>query len=124
RTHAHEEDARQGGRPMTAAAIDLDRLLKLRLVVARFGEMDHQTSFRYPDNETGEEKFVGVPEQGGRDLISTDPLTPDTVYSAGVSSDGTVGPYRVEVSVSTGTGKLKLAGGVSGTMKESVSAPS
>ncbi len=38
----------------------------------------------------------------------------------GVTSDGTVGLYRLEVSISTGTGKLKLAGGVGGAMKESV----
>ncbi|MBL8841985.1 MAG: protease Lon-related BREX system protein BrxL [Planctomycetes bacterium] len=80
----------------------------------------YHTSFSYSNNETGEEKFVGVPEQGGRDLISTDPLAPGTVYSAGVTSDGTVGLYRVEVSISSGTGKLRLAGGVAGAMKESV----
>jgi ATP-dependent Lon protease len=80
----------------------------------------YQTSFSYTLQETGEENFVGVPEQGGRDLISTDPLPPGTVYSAGVTSDGTVGLYRVEVSVSNGTGKLKLAGGVAGATKESV----
>ena len=58
----------------------------------------YQTSFSYTMQETGEEKFVGVPEQGGRDLISTDPLSPGTVYTAGVTSDGTVGLYRLEVS--------------------------
>ena len=63
---------------------------------------------------------MGVPEQGGRDLISADPLPPGTVYTASVSGDGTVGLYRVEVSVSSGGGKLKLAGGVAGDMKESV----
>lgn len=80
----------------------------------------YHTSFSYTLQESGEEKFVGVPEQGGRDLISTDPLAPGTVYTAGVTSDGTVGLYRLEVSVSTGTGKLKLAGGIAGAMKESV----
>jgi ATP-dependent Lon protease len=80
----------------------------------------YHTSFSYTEQETGEEKFVGVPEQGGRDLISTDPLPPGAVYTAGVTSDGTVGLYRVEVSVSDGTGKLKTAGGVAGAMKESV----
>ncbi|MBO3739497.1 protease Lon-related BREX system protein BrxL [Actinoplanes flavus] len=80
----------------------------------------YHTSFSYTVQETGEEKFVGVPEQGGRDLISADPLAPGTVYSAGVTADGTVGLYRVEVSVSNGTGKLKLAGGIAGTTKESV----
>ena len=80
----------------------------------------YHTSFSYTLQDTGEERFVGVPEQGGRDLISIDPLPPGTVYTAGANSDGTVGLYRVEVSVSSGTGKLKLAGGVAGTMKESV----
>ena len=80
----------------------------------------YHTSFSYTLQETGEEKFVGVPEQGGRDLISADPLAPGTVYTAGVTSDGTVGLYRLEVSVSSGTGKLKMAGGVAGAMKESV----
>jgi ATP-dependent Lon protease len=80
----------------------------------------YHTSFSYIPRETGEERFVGVPEQGGRDLISADPLSPGTVYGAGVTSDGTVGLYRVEVSVSTGTGKLKLAGGVAGVTKESI----
>jgi len=80
----------------------------------------YQTSFSYLTNETGEEHFVGVPEQGGRDLISANPLPPGTVYTASVSGEGTVGLYRLEVSLSSGTGKLKLAGGVSGDMKESI----
>ena len=80
----------------------------------------YHTSFSYTLQESGEERFVGVPEQGGRDLISSDPLAPGTVYTAGVTSDGTVGLYRIEVSVSSGTGKLKMAGGVAGSMKESV----
>src|SRR4051794_37216106 len=80
----------------------------------------YQTSFSYTDQVTGDEAFVGVPEQGGRDLISADPLAPGTVYTSGVTSDGTVGLYRVEVSVSSGTGKLRLAGGVAGAMKESI----
>jgi ATP-dependent Lon protease len=53
-------------------------------------------------------------------LISADPLSPGTAYTAGVTSDGTVGLYRLEVSVASGTGKLKIAGGISGAMKESV----
>lgn len=80
----------------------------------------YHTSFSYTLQESGEERFVGVPEQGGRDLISSDPLAPGTVYTAGVTSEGTVGLYRIEVSVSSGTGRLKMAGGVAGAMKESV----
>jgi len=80
----------------------------------------YHTSFSYVDVATGEERFVGVPEQGGRNLISSDPLPPGSVYTASVGPDGTVGMYRIEVSVAVGNGKLKLAGGVSGTTKESI----
>jgi ATP-dependent Lon protease len=80
----------------------------------------HQTSFSYIDGETREERFVGVPEQGGRDMISTDPLAPGSLYTASVDDQGKVGLYRLEVGCSPGTGKLKIAGGVEGAMKESI----
>jgi ATP-dependent Lon protease len=80
----------------------------------------HQTSFSYLDTETREERFVGVPEQGGREMISTDPLAPGSVYAASVNDQGKVGLYRLEVGTSPGTGKLKIAGGVEGSMKESI----
>jgi ATP-dependent Lon protease len=84
------------------------------------GKHNYHTSFSYQDNDGGEEYFVGVPEQGGRDLISADPLPPGTIYAASVSADGTVGLYRIELSISSGTGKLKAAGGLNGSIKESI----
>ena len=80
----------------------------------------YQTSFSYTLQETGEERFVGVPEQGGRDLISADPLSPGNRLHRwrDVRRHGRAVP--LEVSVSSGTGKLKMAGGVSGAMKESI----
>ncbi|NQT68695.1 MAG: protease Lon-related BREX system protein BrxL [Desulfobacteraceae bacterium] len=80
----------------------------------------HQTSFSYRDKETTEETYVGVPEEGGRNLIATDPLAPGCLYTASVNPEGKVGLYRIEVGVSSGTGKLKLAGGLQNQMKESV----
>ncbi|WP_295431635.1 protease Lon-related BREX system protein BrxL [uncultured Thiodictyon sp.] len=80
----------------------------------------HQTSFSFVDGETREERFVGVPEQGGRDMIATDPLAPGSVYAASVDDQGKVGLYRLEVGCSPGTGKLRIAGGVEGSMKESI----
>ena len=61
-----------------------------------------------------------MPEQGGRDMISTDPLAPGSVYTASVDDQGKVGLYRLEVGCSPGTGKLKIAGGIEGPMKESI----
>jgi ATP-dependent Lon protease len=80
----------------------------------------YKTSFSFIDNETREERFVGVPEEGGRDLIATDPLAPGSVYTASVDTQGKVGLYRLEVGCSSGTGKLKLSGGIDSSMKESI----
>lgn len=80
----------------------------------------HQTSFSYVDNESRNERFVGVPEEGGRDAIAPDPLAPGSVYTASVDDQGKVGLYRLEVGCSMGTGKLKIAGGIDGVMTESI----
>lgn len=80
----------------------------------------HKTSFSYYDKLTQQEFFVGVPEEGGRDLIATDPLAPGSVYTVSVNNDGKAGLYRLEVGTSSGTGKLKLSGGTSGDMKDSI----
>jgi ATP-dependent Lon protease len=117
--HPHGEVTRDDLEELLAVAIEGRRRVKEQL--KKMGSFEyHHTSFSYLIEETGEERFVGVPEQGGRDLVSADPLAPGSVYAASVSSDGTVGLYRLEVSLSAGTGKLRLAGGVSGEMKESI----
>ncbi len=117
--HPHGQVSREDLAELLELALEGRRRVKEQL--KKMGSFEYyQTSFSYLVNDSGEERFVGVAEQGGRDLISADPLLPGTLYAASVSGDGTVGLYRVEVSLSSGTGKLKLAGGVSGTMKESV----
>lgn len=117
--HPHGQVTREDLEELLQLALEGRRRVKEQL--KKMGSFEYyQTSFSYVVNESGEELFVGVPEQGGRDLISADPLPPGTVYTASVSGDGTVGLYRIEVNLSTGTGKLKSAGGISGDMKESI----
>ena len=106
-------------RELTELSLEGRRRVKEQL--KKMGSFEyHQTSFSLTDTETGEERFVGVPEQGGRDMISTDPLSPGSVYTASVDDQGKVGLYRLEVGCSPGTGKLKIAGGIDGPMKESI----
>jgi ATP-dependent Lon protease len=117
--HPHGQVGKEDLEELVGLALEGRRRVKEQL--KKMGSFEYyHTSFSFLDNDSGEERFVGVPEQGGRDLIAADPLPPGTVYTASVSGDGTVGLYRIEVSQSSGTGKLKLAGGVSGSMKESV----
>ena len=117
--HPNGEVSRDDLQELLEFALEGRRRVKEQL--KKMGAFEYyQTSFSYIIEETGEERFVGVPEQGGRDLISIDPLAPGSIYSASVSGDGTVGMYRMEISVSVGSGKLKFAGGISGSMKESI----
>lgn len=79
-----------------------------------------RTSFSYIDRQTREAKFVGVPEEGGRDLISPDPLPPGTVYTAAVTGGDKVTIHRIEVSKFSGAGKLKITGSPGKAMRDSI----
>jgi ATP-dependent Lon protease len=117
--YPHGEMSRDELAEIVELALEGRRRVKEQL--KKLGSFEyHQTSFSYIDNETREERFVGVPEQGGRDMISSDPLAPGSVYTASVDDQGKVGLYRLEVGCSPGTGKLRIAGGIDGTMKESI----
>src|SRR5438477_3185638 len=117
--HPHGEATKEEVAELLDFAMEGRRRVKEQLKKMGAFEYYH-TSFSYTDRDSGEERFVAVPEQGGRNMISSDPLSPGCVYAASSAPDGTVGLYRVEVSTSVGGGKLKLAGGVSSSMKESI----
>ena len=117
--YPHGELSNENLAELVEVALEGRRRVKEQL--KKMGSFEyHQTSFSYIDTDTREERFVGVPEQGGGEMISTDPLAPGSLYTASVDDQGKVGLYRLEVGTSPGTGKLKVAGGVEGTMKESL----
>jgi hypothetical protein len=117
--YPHGEYAKEELAELIELALEGRRRVKEQL--KKMGAFEyHQTSFSFIDTETREERFVGVPEQGGRDMIATDPLAPGSVYTASVDDQGKVGLYRLEVGCSPGAGKLRIAGGIEGGMKESL----
>ena len=117
--YPHREFSKEELAEIVDVALEGRRRVKEQL--KRMGSFEYyQTSFSYIDNETREERYVGVPEQGGHDTISADPLAPGSVYTASVDDQGKVGLYRIEVGCAPGTGKLRIAGGIEGTMKESI----
>lgn len=117
--HPHGEFNKEELAEIVDLAVEGRRRVKEQL--KKMGSFEyHRTSFSYIDNDTREERFVGVPEEGGRDLIAVDPLAPGSVYTASVDEQGKVGLYRLEVGCSTGTGKLKVTGVVDTAMKESI----
>ena len=80
----------------------------------------YKTSFSYIDNDEGMEKTVGVPEQGGTGAIARDPQQPGVVFTAGTDDEGKVGLYRLEITVTEGTGKLRIPTGLITPIRESV----
>jgi ATP-dependent Lon protease len=113
------ELSRQEMQELVELALEGRRRVKEQL--KKMGSFEfYQTSFSYIDNESREERYVGVPEEGGRNLISLDPLEPGSVYMSSVDEHGKAGLYRLEVGCSGGTGKLRISGSVDSTMKESL----
>ncbi|MBL6994753.1 protease Lon-related BREX system protein BrxL [Desulfobacula sp.] len=77
----------------------------------KIGGMEfYDVHFSYIDNETLEEKFVSVPEQGGGSLIPDGPMNPGTMHTIMLGASGHIGLYRLELQVSAGNGKLSISG--------------
>jgi len=74
----------------------------------------------YIDQDDGTERSVAVPEQGGKGAISPDPLPPGSVYTVSADGDGKVGLFRLEVSLTAGTGKIRTPAGLEKGLKESL----
>src|SRR5207249_2472892 len=106
----HTEITREEMMEVLELALEGRRRVKEQL--KKMGAFEyHQTSFSYIDSETREERYVGVPESGGRELIAADPFLPGSIYVSSVEDQAKVGLYRLEVGTSPGTGKLRIAGG-------------
>lgn len=70
----------------------------------------YDTHFSYIDQETMEEKYVMLPEQGGDRLMPEGPLRPGSLHTVSSGGGSQLGLYRMETQVSAGNGKLKLSG--------------
>jgi len=90
-------------------ALETRRRVKEQL--KKIGGMEfYDVHFSYIDQETMEETFVGVPEQGGGSLIPDGPLHPVVLHTVAVGSGGHLGLYRLESQVTPGNGKITLSG--------------
>ncbi|WP_243122357.1 S16 family serine protease [Clostridium septicum] len=81
----------------------------------------YDVHFSYIDNETMEEEFVSVPEQGSGSLIPEGLSKAGHVYTIGLGDSGMIGVYKLEVEVVGGTGKFEKTGlGYDREAKESI----
>ncbi|WP_180082249.1 protease Lon-related BREX system protein BrxL [Acinetobacter sp. YH12201] len=101
----NKEDVRQ----CLEYALQVRRRVKEQL--KKIGGMEfYDVHFSYIDNDTLEEHFVSVKEQGGGALIPEGPAKPGFLYTIGLSNKGMPGLYRLELQVTKGSGKLATSG--------------
>jgi ATP-dependent Lon protease len=90
-------------------ALEARRRVKEQL--KKIGGMEFfDVHFSYIDQETMEETYVGVPEQGGDKLIPDSPMNPGVLHTVAVGSGGHLGLYRLETQTTAGNGKLTVSG--------------
>lgn len=112
------------------AVADIEEILRYALVTRRrvkeqlkkIGGMEfYDVHFSYIDQDTFEEEFVSLPEQGGDKLIPEGMGKPGHVYLVGRGDSGMIGAYKIETEVVSGTGKFDKTGlGTSREAKESI----
>ncbi len=105
----HGEIEKEDVRQCLEYALQVRRRVKEQL--KKIGGMEfYDVHFSYIDNESLEESFVSVKEQGGGSLIPQEPSKPGILHTIGLSSKGMPGLYRLELQVTKGTGKLATSG--------------
>lgn len=97
-------------------ALEMRRRVKEQL--KKLGGMEfYDVNFSYIDNETFEERYVSVPEQGGGKLIPEGICNPGQVYTVSQGKSGMIGVFRLESQMLPGNGKFERTG--IGTDRES-----
>lgn len=90
-------------------ALEMRRRVKEQL--KKLGGMEfYDVNFSYIDNESFEEKYVGVPEQGSGSLIPEGISNPGQVYTVARGKSGMFGVFRLESQAIQGTGKFERTG--------------
>ena len=90
-------------------ALEMRRRVKEQL--KKLGGMEfYDVNFSYIDNDTFEEKFVSVPEQGGSSLIPDGICNPGTIYTVARGKSGMIGVFRLESQMLPGSGKFERTG--------------
>jgi ATP-dependent Lon protease len=107
--YPNEEYTKDAVRRCLEYALEARRRVKEQL--KKIGGMEFfDVHFSYIDQETMEQKFISVPEQGGGTLIPDGPLSPGVVHTIATGAGGRLGLYRLETQVMAGNGSLKMSG--------------
>lgn len=91
--------------------ISLEMRRRVKEQLKKLGGMEfYDVNFSYIDNETFEEHYVSVPEQGGGKLIPEGLCNPGQVYTISQGKSGMLGVFRLESQMFQGNGKFEKTG--------------
>lgn len=91
--------------------ISLEMRRRVKEQLKKLGGMDfYDVNFSYIDNETFEEHYVSVPEQGGGKLIPEGMCNPGQIYTVSQGKSGMLGVFRLESQMLPGNGKFERTG--------------
>ena len=91
--------------------ISLEMRRRVKEQLKKLGGMEfYDVNFSYIDNETFEEHYVSVPEQGGGKLIPEGMCNPGQVYTVSRGKSGMIGVFRLESQMLPGSGKFERTG--------------
>lgn len=91
--------------------LSLEMRRRVKEQLKKLGGMEfYDVNFSYIDNETFEEHYVSVPEQGGGKLIPEGICNPGQVYTVGHGKYGMIGVFRLESQMLPGNGKFERTG--------------
>ena len=91
--------------------ISLEMRRRVKEQLKKLGGMEfYDVNFSYIDNETFEEFYVSVSEQGGGKLIPEGMCNPGQVYTVAQGKSGMLGVFRLESQMMAGNGKFERSG--------------
>lgn len=91
--------------------ISLEMRRRVKEQLKKLGGMEfYDVNFSYIDNETFEELYVSVPEQGSGKLIPEGICNPGQVYTVSQGKSGMLGVFRLESQMLPGNGKFERSG--------------
>lgn len=91
--------------------ISLEMRRRVKEQLKKLGGMEfYDVNFSYIDNETFEEHYVSVPEQGGGKLIPEGMCNPGQIYTVSHGKSGMLGVFRLESQMLPGNGKFERTG--------------
>lgn len=112
--YPHGEYSKEDLEEILVFSLEMRRRVKEQL--KKLGGMEfYDVNFSYIDNDTFEEHYVSVPEQGGGKLIPEGMSNPGQVYTVARGKSGMLGVFKLESQMLPGNGKFDRSGIGTGT---------